>query len=387
MMRQLFLCLALLLPLLASAADGAVPEPLPVSPQGQAFELPNTFTLVNDHAGMLPPSVEIRLARKLDALSQRNGTRIVLITVPSTGAGGFEGFDRYARQAFANSGLGEGSANGVLFLIDASTGYFAIRTGAGIGGAMPDSWVATLIKQTIEPRWNREHYLEAIEAGVDAMIARAGGEETAPGNWGPLRFVDAWKLISWGALGAVLLVYLAGCLVWRFGMRRPLPALKMHATMIGLSAAVAAAVALYPDPLEQLLGSRLSARGKGDFQILKLDRHPHSLAAMAVPGRVTVIALSYEKLARESSLETQLRDLASLRPDLALRMAFLDFDGWTTGELHHLFGRDIAILPYFMIFGADGHLIAADEGARQRAADLLSRWHGKEAYRAAGIKP
>ena len=152
-MKRLAACLSLLLRL--SAAFAIEPE------TQQAFPLPSMYNLVNDYYGMIPPTMQQRLLGKLRALEKHNGTQIVLMTVPSTGD---EGVEAYSLRAFERWDIGNnGQGNGVLFLIDGRGPYY-IRTGGGISGAMPDAWLHRLVRNTIEPRWNSDHYLEAIEA-------------------------------------------------------------------------------------------------------------------------------------------------------------------------------------------------------------------------------
>ena len=204
-MRWLICLLWLLLPTaFAAEAEGTAPQP--------AFPLPAQYNLVNDFNGVMPATVAQRILKKLRALEKLNGTQIVLLIVPSTGD---EGPETYSRRAFERWDIGNnGQGNGVLFLID-SRGPFYIRTGAGISGALPDVWISRMIHEVIEPRWKSGKPVEAIEAGIDAMIKCAGGEETHAALFDYDSFQPSWRHLTWAALGIVSLIYAAYFFGWR----------------------------------------------------------------------------------------------------------------------------------------------------------------------------
>ncbi|MDR1935158.1 MAG: TPM domain-containing protein [Candidatus Accumulibacter sp.] len=142
----------------------------------EAFPIPDRYTLVNDYTGVLLFSTAVRITEKLQTLERQNGTQIVILIVPSVGDGGVM---EYAENVLDKWDIGNnGQGNGVLFLV--SNEGWAIRTGPGIAGALPDAKVARIFREIVEPYWKREEYSEGIEAGVDAMIEAVKGEDTAP---------------------------------------------------------------------------------------------------------------------------------------------------------------------------------------------------------------
>lgn len=139
------------------------------------FPIPDHYNLVNDYLGVLPIIKTFEITKKLQDLERHNGTQIVFLSVPSVGP---EGMQAYATRAGNKWDIGNnGEGNGVLFLVSANDGV-VISTGAGIQGALPDVLVGRILRETIEPFWQREQYAEGIEAAIDAMIKATAGENT-----------------------------------------------------------------------------------------------------------------------------------------------------------------------------------------------------------------
>lgn len=347
-------------------------------PKVPAFPLPHQYNLVNDYNGVLPQTVAQRILKKLRALQDHNGTQIVLLIVPSTGD---EGPEAYSLRAAENWDIGNNrQGNGVLFLID-SRGPFYIRTGAGISGALPDVWLRRMIQTVIEPRWKAGKPVDAIEAGIDAMIQRAGGEETRAAVFGYDAFQPTWRHLTWAALGIIGLIYSAYSFAWRRFKRLPRIPIRVHGIVFLLIATASAGVALVPDPLSQLLIHPQKISARGGIQTLNLAREPRDLNSLSEPGTHTVLLLINSKDYEASSLPQNLKDFSSLRPDVAIRVAFLDYKNWNAGVLQRFYHQNIGMLPYFMIFDPDRRIVAADQEEDQTAGMLLSTWHEQEAQR------
>lgn len=138
------------------------------------FPIPERYSLVNDYISMLRISRQTEISKKLQALEKRNGTQIVLLTVPNVGEGGLE---LYAQQVFTQWNLGNnGQGNGVLFLVSHSGWYLA--TGPGIAGAIPDVILARITREVMMPAWMGDQISEGIETTIDALIKASHDEET-----------------------------------------------------------------------------------------------------------------------------------------------------------------------------------------------------------------
>jgi uncharacterized protein len=143
------------------------------------FPIPDQYKLVNDYLGVLRISTSIDITKKLQTLERRNGTQIVFLSVPSTGNATARA---YADAVFEKWDIGNNrQGNGVLFLVTPER--VEILTGPGIAGALPDIKVAHVIRDIITPAWQREEYSEGTAAAIDAMIAAAWGEDTAPTHY------------------------------------------------------------------------------------------------------------------------------------------------------------------------------------------------------------
>lgn len=383
MMRGLLLVLLCCVTLLARAEDApppaqSLPVPQPVFNVEESFPLPDRYGLIMDFHGMIPATRSERLMQKLQALEARNGTQIVLLTVPSTGK---EGVQAYAQRTFERWDIGNnGQGNGVLLLIDGHSGQFYIRTGAGIAGALPDVWLKQMIESVILPRWTPEQFLDAIDGAVDAMIERASGEETRQTTYDyDGGFELTWQRLGWSGLAVAGLLYAAYAFGWRRLRRQTALRPAWHAGTFGLLGAVVLVISLWPDPLTELLQRPAADARPGDLQIVKLEKKAADLTRLGLAGRYTVIAVTDSKTLDVPGLKRSLEDLRKLRPDVAVRILDLDYAGWTTGTLKRLHGFDMAMLPYFLILRPDGRVLTADKDIDQQAAGLLDAWHAREA--------
>jgi uncharacterized protein len=169
---------------------------------------------VNDNLGILLISRSIEIADRLQALERSNGTQIVFLSVPSIGG---EGLYSYASRVAEKWDIGNnGQGNGVLFLVSQRDGAY-ILVGPGIGGAIPDIKVGRIFREIIEPHWRREEFSEGVEQAIDALIAAARGEDTAPTFYDYLHPIVPARPELW--LIAVLITYGIGhatFLCWRW---------------------------------------------------------------------------------------------------------------------------------------------------------------------------
>lgn len=203
-MRLLYAVLLILTVQLANAEDW---HPWPPE---QSFPIPERYTLVNDYHGVLPFAKGQEIVEKLRALERRNGTQIVLLIVPSTGN---EGVAAYSLRAAEKWDIGNnGQGNGVLFLIDAR-GYFYIRTGPGISGALPDVMIRRIWEKNIKPHWQRHEFVEGIDEAIDTMIAVANGEDTKPAIYDYFAYQPTPEHLGIAALSITGIAYALG-LIW-----------------------------------------------------------------------------------------------------------------------------------------------------------------------------
>jgi len=175
-MRMLWIVALLVGVLWMPAAASATEDPQQAN---APFPIPDQYTLVNDYLGVLRISTTFDIITKLQALERRNGTQIVFLSVPSTGNMPPRA---YGGAVFEKWDIGNNrQGNGVLFLVTPER--VEILTGPGIAGALPDITVNHIIRDIITPAWQREEYSEGTASAIDAMIAAASGEDTAPTHY------------------------------------------------------------------------------------------------------------------------------------------------------------------------------------------------------------
>jgi uncharacterized membrane protein YgcG len=181
------------------------------------FPIPERYTLVNDYIPMLRLSSRSVVMKKLQALERRNGTQIVLLTVPNAGPAGIEA---YAREVVQRWDIGNnGQNNGVLFLVTHDNWYLA--TGAGITGAIPDVTLARISRDVMKPAWMGDEVSLGIEKTIDALVSASQAEETMGTAYDYSVAYEPVTPAQWGAmlLGALALVY-GGTMLWQRRRRR-----------------------------------------------------------------------------------------------------------------------------------------------------------------------
>ena len=143
-----------------------------------AFEVPRYSGLVNDFAGVLDDSYEVELERRLVGLAEQEaGLEMAVVTVESLGG---EPIDDVALQFFDKWGIGkDGADNGVLIILSTGDRAVRIQTGYGAEGFLPDSVTGRIIREVMVPSLQAEDYGRAVISAVEAIAARAEGEDFA----------------------------------------------------------------------------------------------------------------------------------------------------------------------------------------------------------------
>jgi uncharacterized protein len=130
---------------------------------------------VNDLAGLLPPSRAAALERKLEAFERETSHQVVLLTVPSLGGEEIEDFSMRVAEAWkiGHAGLD----NGVIVLVAPHERRVRIEVGYGLEGVIPDVVASRIIRERMTPLFAQGRMADGIEAGLDAVMAAARGEE------------------------------------------------------------------------------------------------------------------------------------------------------------------------------------------------------------------
>jgi uncharacterized protein len=160
MRRAMALALLFLAPLVARAADKAMPF---------------LSGRVVDEAGMIPADARQRIEQKLAAYEQRTGDQVAVLTVDSLDGEPIEDYSVRVAQTWK---LGQkGKDNGVLLLIAKQDRKMRIEVGYGLEPTLTDLKSSRIIDNTIRPDFQKGDFGAGIEHGVDAILTALDGGE------------------------------------------------------------------------------------------------------------------------------------------------------------------------------------------------------------------
>jgi uncharacterized protein len=142
-----------------------------------ALEVPALRGRVNDYAGLIPSNKAQELEERLARFEKQTGHQIAVLTIPTLAGEDLEGFSIKVAEAWK---MGQkGFDNGAILLIVRDERKIRIEVGYGLEGILPDAIASQIIREVIGPRTSRENYASGIEAGIDAILNVAKGEELA----------------------------------------------------------------------------------------------------------------------------------------------------------------------------------------------------------------
>lgn len=141
--------------------------------RAQSIEIPRGTGWVNDTAKVLTEHARSELEAKLAAYERQSTHEIALLTVPTTGGRPIE---EYALAVARDWKLGKpGKNDGALLVIAVQDRKLRIEVGRGLEGELTDLMSGRIIRDVIVPRLKAGDMPGGIRAGVEAMIAVAGG--------------------------------------------------------------------------------------------------------------------------------------------------------------------------------------------------------------------
>ena len=190
------------MPVLAQTSD---------SQEGKVLPRPAQPTPVVDEAGLFSAAVKSQLIDSLKALSNYNGSQVVVVTVNSLN--GLEKAE-YAYTLGDEWGIGQqGMDNGVVILIKPKTGDTSegkgqvfIAPGRGAEGVLPDAFCSELVNDVMIPKFKQNDYEGAVLDVVKIIAPMMRGEYSVE-DYEKLKHEDD-ALYAW--LGSSL------CCLWPF---------------------------------------------------------------------------------------------------------------------------------------------------------------------------
>jgi uncharacterized protein len=159
-LRALALVLAFAGMLFAAPAKAAAPTFPPLTGR------------VVDDAHVLSPEVQAQLTAKLQALEQKNGDQLVVVTLPSLQ--GLE-IEDYGYQLGRAWGIGQkGRNSGALFIVAPTEHKVRIEVGYGLEPVLTDAMSSVILQSAVLPRFRAGDVSGGIVAGTDAIVQQLG---------------------------------------------------------------------------------------------------------------------------------------------------------------------------------------------------------------------
>ena len=144
----------------------------PVEAAAPAF--PPLTGRVVDGAHLLDAATTSSITTKLAALEQKNGTQLVVVTLPSLQ--GYE-IEDYGYQLGRSWGIGQkGKNNGALLIVAPNEHRVRIEVGYGLEATLTDAVSRLIIENAILPRFRVNDYAGGISRGVDDLSQVLSGD-------------------------------------------------------------------------------------------------------------------------------------------------------------------------------------------------------------------
>ncbi|MFH1537438.1 MAG: TPM domain-containing protein [bacterium] len=129
---------------------------------------------INDYAGVISASTDLKLERLLTALDRETTAQIAVAIVEDTDG---EDMESYATGLYEKWGLGvKGADNGALLLVVTGQKKMRIEVGYGLEGRIPDAKAGAIIDGVISPRFKKGDFDGGITDGVLALAGEAAAE-------------------------------------------------------------------------------------------------------------------------------------------------------------------------------------------------------------------
>lgn len=135
---------------------------------------------VTDISGVLSASTKQQLNAELKQWSQKHGSQIAVLIIPSTGE---ESLFDYSFRVASTWRLGRpGVDDGVLLLLVTQEHKTRLEVGRGLEGALPDIVAKRLLQDTLQPYLKRGQFDAGVQALTQALRQRIEQEQLPPGR-------------------------------------------------------------------------------------------------------------------------------------------------------------------------------------------------------------
>ncbi len=143
-----------------------------------ALEVPFLSGRIVDQAGLLNAEDKQRIEQKLQALEEKTGAQLAVLTVASLEG---DSLEDYSMRVASTWKLGQKDKdNGVLFLVARDDRKMRLEVGYGVEEFLTDLKSGRILDEIVRPLFRSGQFGAGIEAGVDAVIGSIEGQEVLP---------------------------------------------------------------------------------------------------------------------------------------------------------------------------------------------------------------
>lgn len=151
-----------------------------VSSSATALNIPKPTGYVNDKAGVISQTVELKLEQFLRDFEKSDSTQLTILTIPTLDG---EALEEYSLKVFDNWKIGQKDKdNGALLLIAKAEKKIRIEVGYGLEGRLTDLMSGRIIDNEISPKFKQGDFDGGIVAGIVGMAEAVRGEYTGTGK-------------------------------------------------------------------------------------------------------------------------------------------------------------------------------------------------------------
>ncbi len=186
-----------------------------------AQDFPEPDGYINDHVGVMESSDVVMLNRVITELKQKTGAELAFLIIPTVKPLSKES---YANQLMEKWKVGDAKkSNGVIVVIAIQDKVWAVRTGYGVEGALPDSKVGEMARNYFTPLFRKGKYSEGVVNFCAAILAVLADEYdvTLTGAPKATKGGSSWLSI----IGLIMFVVIIGSVFSRRGSRGSWPLL------------------------------------------------------------------------------------------------------------------------------------------------------------------
>jgi uncharacterized protein len=172
-------------------------------------EFPAFTGRVVDDAGVLDAATREALRARLQALEEKTGDQLIVVTVKSLHG---DSVEDYSNRLFRHWHIGEkGRNNGVLLLHAPNERKVRIEVGYGLEGTLTDAISKLILANAVTPRFKANDFNGGMTRGVDDIIAVLSGDESFKRKT-ELKTEPSWHIpvfpaILFGLFGLFLLYF------------------------------------------------------------------------------------------------------------------------------------------------------------------------------------